>query len=469
MVSGSAALPAPGEPAPRPAGSIFRDPPPAEAEAQELQAEIARILVRAPRIPIDLPAFRLSLLGVHTDGKLIDLIIGKSSPIARLRLRPATASAGGLVTLGAKRPRVVSAAVEAIHGDTQRFRSELDSMADRVSASIDQDRWSAALAVAKRLRRVPSGVPLEHFRLLVPGVTHPLGLVRVGFTCNQDCGLCWQDRDWGRFDAAQVITWIEDLHAAGARELIISGGEPTLDPELERYIRHARALGFHAVTLETNAVQIAKPGVADKLREAGLAGAFVSLHAGDAAVSDAVTRAPGTFVRTVKGVQNLLAADIEVRLNAVMVQEVLANLAALPDVIHEAFGAHPKLRSLMLSLPAEPFDRALLPDMIPDPAILRSLLPKAIDRAFALGIAVRGLDGPCGPQLCAYGADPRVTRLDPVPDGELHFRRHLPACDGCVVRHACFGPRTAQVERYGDACVAPITKLPDAASDTRPR
>ena len=440
----------------------FRDPPSADAESAEMQREIAEILVRAPTLPIDLPAFKLTLLGVETDGKVIDLILGKSEPISRLRLQQEGASAApaGLVTLKPKpaRPPTVRVTVEAIHADTSRFRAQLDSMASRVGAAITDERWSAALAVAKRLRRLPAGLPLDHFRQLVPGVTRPLGLVRTGFACNQDCGLCWQGRDWGRFDSAQVLTWIEDLHAAGARYLIISGGEPTLDPELERYLARSRELGFTEISLETNAIQMAKPGFTARLREAGLTDALVSLHTGDAATSDAVTRAPGTFVRTVKGIQSLLAEGVRVTLNCVITQEVLDHLSKLPDFIHDTFGAHRHLESLMLSLPADPYDRALLPDLIPDPVRLRAILGPTIDRALALGIAVRGLDGPCGPQLCAYGADPRIARLEPVGRDDLEFRGQIPACEGCSVRAACRGPRHVQVERYGDACVAPILR-----------
>ena len=440
----------------------FRDPPSADAEAAEMQREIAEILVRAPRLPIELPAFNLTLLGVETDGKVIDLIVGKSAPISRLRLQRdgASATPGGLVTLKSKaaRSQIVRVTVEVIHADTSRFRAQLDSMASRIGAATTEERWCAALAVAKRLRRLPAGLPLDHFRQLVPGVTRPLGLVRTGFLCNQDCGLCWQGRDWGRFDSAQVITWIEDLHAAGARYLIISGGEPTLDPDLERYFARSRELGFTGVSLETNAIQMAKPGFTERLRKAGLTDALVSLHTGDAATSDAVTRAPGTFVRTVKGIQSLLAEGVMVTLNCVITQEVLDHLARLPDFIHDTFGAHRRLESLMLSLPADPHDRALLPDLIPDPVRLRAILGPTIDRALALGIAIRGLDGPCGPQLCAFGADPRVTRLEPVGKDDLEFRGQLPACEGCSVRAACRGPRHVQVERYGDACVAPIQR-----------
>ena len=122
---------------------------------------------------------------------------------------------------------------------------------------------------------------------------------------------------------------------------------------------------------------------------------------------------------------------------------------------------HPKLTGLMLSLPTDPFDRSLIPGIIPDPVKLRSILRPIIDRAFALGIVVKAIDGPCGPPLCAFGADRRITSLSPTP-GQVEFRKHLPACERCVVKHACFGARTAQLELYGESCVEPILSLPPA-------
>jgi MoaA/NifB/PqqE/SkfB family radical SAM enzyme len=285
------------------------------------------------------------------------------------------------------------------------------------------------------------------------------GLVRVGFRCNQDCGICWQDRTWGRFDAAQVLVWIEDLRAAGARDLIISGGEPTLDPELETYVRRARELGFRAITLETNAIQFARPGLAERLRDAGVSDCFVSLHSGDAATSDAITRAPGTFVKTVAGVAALLAANVPVHLNCVMTREGIDHLAGVPDFVHDTFGRHPYLRGLMLSQPSDPYDLSLLPEILPEPQRVRSILPKVIDRAFALGVPAQGLDGPCGPPLCAFGADRRVTALAPISE-TLDSRTYLPACDGCAVRRACFGVRRADFELYGAACVQPLATVP---------
>jgi uncharacterized Fe-S cluster-containing radical SAM superfamily protein len=436
----NAARPAPGASS---AGVRFRDPPPVADAAAALRLELAQVLVGATALPVKLPLPDLSLLDVQADRGGVDLLLGPRDPVAALRLT---------LDKGAARVRV---ALRELQPDAARWRRALGALAERLARAVTVEKWERAAPLARQLARLPVGVPLDFFRQLVAGVEPRQGLVRTGFNCNQDCGMCWQGRDWGRYGPEQVLVWIEDLAAAGARSLLLSGGEPTLDPALFRYLDRARALGFTATTLETNAVQMARPGFAARLHEAGLTTAFVSLHSGDAAVSDAITRAPGTHERTVQGVRALLDAGVPVILNAVMTAEGLDHLGQLPEFIHAAFGPHPLLRSLMISYPTDPFDPTLVPAIVPEPRRLRAALRQAIDGALALGIAVRGLDGPCGPPLCAFGADLRVTERRPVP-GPLDFRFQLPACTGCAVKEACFGVRHADVERYGEACVTPL-------------
>ncbi len=442
------------------ADSRFRDPEPPEARARVLRLAIAKTLVRAPELPVELPAFGLRLIDVDADKRGIELILGLDAPIAALRLveaaAPDGASAGGAAA-------VVDVSVRTIDLAAHRFKAALEKMAERMKLAVDAAKWSEAREHARALLRLPRTVPLHFHRQLVAGI-EATGIVRTGFLCNQDCGLCWQGRDWGTFGAEQVLRWIEDLRRAGARELIISGGEPTLDPDLERYVARAKELGFSPIVLETNAIQLSKPGRVEKLRAAGLTQAFVSLHSGDAETSDAITRAPGTFVKTVAGVLELLKGGVAVTLNTVMTREGLDHLAALPDFIHDTFGAYRAgLRALMFSYPTASYDAALNASIMPEPARLREVLRETLARAFTLGLVPDGLDGPCGPPLCVFDADPRITSLAPVK-GPVDFRLHVAACDTCAVRDACFGVRSLDVELFGDACAFPLAARPAPAA-----
>ncbi len=424
-------------------GSLFRDPPSVETEAAEKKRLIAQVLVNAPKLPVFLPAFGLSLLDVHADKRSLDLLFGHKTPFTRVRIEWDKLAQTSKLDISHTDP------------EAQRFARVFETMAVRLGKAITAERFERAMAIGKDLARLPVSVPLVFFRQLVAGMDEPQGLVRTGFHCNQDCGMCWQGRDWGRYGAEQILLWIEDLRVAGARSLIISGGEPTLDADLERYVAHAKALGFTDITLETNAIQASKLGYAFRLAKAGVTQTFVSLHSGDAAVSDAITRAPGTHERTVRGIHALLDAGLPVVLNAVMTAEGIDHLAGLPDFIHHEFGAHPKLASLMISQPTEPFDRSLLPRIVPHPSRVRVALRAAIDRAVTLGITVRGLEGPCGPPLCAFDADLRVFSGKPIA-APVDFRRQVPACERCAARASCFGVRHIELELFGEECVMPI-------------
>lgn len=433
---------------PPPVGVVFRDPPPPVAEARALELDIARELFGANELPIFLPAFQVYLNAIGVDGGAFVLRIGSDrvSHLALMRLERASAPDA---------PIEVEISQRAAR--SPRLDRLLAVLAERLRRGIGPERWAAAKARARRLKALPVDVPLEALRQVIAGVSPPAGLVRTGFRCNQDCGLCWQGRDWGNHGPEQVRTWIQDLARGGVRTLTISGGEPTLDPDLPSYVELARDLGFTCVQLETNAIQAARQGVAARLFEAGVTEALVSLHSPDPAVSDAITRAPGTHARTIQGVRALLEAGVKVRFNAVMTAEGLHTLPELPDYLREQFGHHPRLLGLTISYPGLPFDQKLIPTIVPPPEAVRAALLPTIRRASELGIDLRGLSGPCGVPLCAVDADPRVfdvgREAPPVP-----FRKHLPACDTCAVRGACYGVRHEEVALYGDRCVRPIVR-----------
>jgi hypothetical protein len=427
---------------------VFRDPPSAEVRAAELQRDIARVLVRAPTLPIDLPVFKTTLLGVTAAPDAIELTFGRRAErLVSLRLTWSEADRAVATSArweGPSRP-----------AEDQKM---LAIMMQRLRASISRERWDEAWTLRERVLDLPRNVPLEAFRMLVPGSGAAEGLVRTGFNCNQDCGLCWQGREWGKVQPDQIIAWIEDLRAAGAQTLIISGGEPTLDPELVRYIRRARELDYAKVTLETNAIQMAKAGYAQKLKDAGLERAFVSLHSGDAATSDLVTRAPGTHKRTILGIQALLDVGVSIALNALITTESIATIAGLPDYVRQTFGDHPLLESLVISDLGATFEEDLVPKLVPAPEATRAVLPVLIERAAALKLPLNGLGGPCGPPPCMFGADSRAMTLEPIP-GPVPFRRYVPACDGCAVKFACFGVRDRQLELFGEEMVQPIPRV----------
>jgi pyruvate-formate lyase-activating enzyme len=415
-------------------GVAFRDPPPPDGRAAKLA--IARMLVRAETLPVFVPALNLDLIDVRGAGRVVDLVFGAPDEVARLRVE------------GPERVSVVEIAGAARHRDA------LAAAARRVGRSIDQARWEAARTLARDLTEIDQ-VPLTFLRQIVSGVAPKTGLVRVGFQCNQDCGMCWQGRSWGRYDGDAILAWLEDLATAGVKRLILSGGEPMMDRRLVEYVARARELGIDDITLETNAILASREELAIRLRDAGLGSAFVSLHSADPGVSDAITRAPGTHARTVRGVHAFLEAGVPVKLNAVLTREGIDHVASLPAFIAREFGGSTHLRGLMLSYPTAPFDVALRDAIAPPPEAMRAALRETIENAVAVDLPLDGLDGPCGPPLCAFDADPRVSDRANRP-GTVPFRRFLPPCDRCTLKDACLGVHEISIALHGDAAVHPL-------------
>lgn len=92
--------------------------------------------------------------------------------------------------------------------------------------------------------------------------------------CNLACPVCFASAGASSKSdptADEVVSWCRGLlELGGPFNLHLSGGEPTVRPDLPVIIRRVRALGFTYIQLNTNGVRLARdPGYAQELKEAG--------------------------------------------------------------------------------------------------------------------------------------------------------------------------------------------------------
>jgi MoaA/NifB/PqqE/SkfB family radical SAM enzyme len=283
-------------------------------------------------------------------------------------------------------------------------------------------------------------------------------IVRVQFQCNQSCRFCFVSTHLPGPGDPAVRAAIE---AAGARgeKVVLSGGEPTLNPRLVEYVALAREVSRHPVQLQSNAVRLGDAALVAALVSAGLEEVFVSLHGSTAAVSDAVTSAPGTFARTVAGLDELSRAGLKVILNFVICR---TNVRDLVDYVRLVAARWP--RALVnLSFVAPSSD--LVPkdaEMIPRYADALPMIEAAQREAQRLGVTVVGFESMCGIPLCLVpvGLEQFVTNPE-LPDGEDggEFLK-VDACRGCALERRCYGVRRGYVALYGDRELRRVAELP---------
>lgn len=315
---------------------------------------------------------------------------------------------------------------------------------------------------ARRRLTVVGSVAAQMERELVqksyPSGSAPQVLVRVMFPCNQSCDFCFVSTHLPPPDDASIIEAIEAAGAAGS-QIILSGGEPTLHPRLADFVRlaHGYAAGRWLPQIQTNAVQLDDPSRVRELVTAGLREAFVSLHGSNAAIGDAVTRAPGTYERTLRGVDNLVAAGVIVVLNFVI---CTLNRDDLVDTVR-LVGARWPGTTLNVSFVAP------VTDVVPRTTALvpryRDVLPevdRAVAEADALGVTLAGFESMCGIPFCLLPSRlaariPSRGSDDDAAEGE--FVRAA-ACERCDYRADCWGLRRGYSAIYGVDELAPLRR-----------
>jgi radical SAM protein with 4Fe4S-binding SPASM domain len=160
--------------------------------------------------------------------------------------------------------------------------------------------------------------------------------------------------------------------------VILTGGEPTLHPDLPAIIRHADARG-QIVGMNTNGRRLADRALVDALVAAGLNHVQVTLESSRAAVHNAMT-ASSAFDETVRGIQNALAGGLHTITNTTLTQRNRDHVVEIVDFLY-ALGLHTFAMNGMIYAGGGISE----PDALPAEA-LAGLLAAVRDRAADLGM-----------------------------------------------------------------------------------
>lgn len=286
------------------------------------------------------------------------------------------------------------------------------------------------------------------------GATVRENIVRVNFHCNQACRFCFVSTHLPPAEenaVGEAIAEIGELSGV----LTLSGGEPTLNPRLADYARLGKRLGARFIELQTNAIRLAEPGMARDLMEAGVDLAFVSLHASRAELSDRITEAPGTFEKTVRGIDAIVASGLGIRLNFVFCEANRTDFPAYIEMVAKRWPGVPVTVShVAASTDVVPHDASLIPrytDVMP-------FLAEGVRLAKILGVQLTGFESMCGVPLCQVPDDvtPFFELADAPPDGGEFVK--VDACSRCALDRRCFGVRRGYAELHGTSELRPVAQ-----------
>ena len=295
-----------------------------------------------------------------------------------------------------------------------------------------------------------------------------LGYIQVTRQCNQRCRFCSNPPVEEQRSLEQAKSLVDELKAAGYHGVILTGGEPTIEPLLPELIAHCRDVEL-PVRMITNGTRISDADYLDELIDRGLGHCHLSIHSSRPEIHDALSRNPGGHASLLRALeligerQDRMTADI----NAVICTANADHLNELAEMVIDRF---PFVRHFVFNGLDPETDRLRdNPDLIPRLRDFEVSLYKAATAIEGSGRSLRVERVPLcympGFEHCStetrkiVKSEERTTHfLDQRgavrqgPDAFVHL--HHRCCDVCTLKPICAG-LYERTEAYDPAELAP--------------
>ena len=172
--------------------------------------------------------------------------------------------------------------------------------------------------------------------------------LKVGFACNNNCRFCVAayKRKLGNKSTEKIMSELDEAKQEGLTEVVFTGGEPTVRPDIAELVAYASSLGYTSIQIQSNGRMFYYKKFCNRMIKAGANEFAISLHAPRAEIHDFLTRSPGSFEQTVQGIRNLKELDRRLLLNSVVTKSNYIHL--------------PELAKLLVSLGVEQFQMAFV-------------------------------------------------------------------------------------------------------------
>lgn len=155
-------------------------------------------------------------------------------------------------------------------------------------------------------------------------------LIELTYRCNVRCVHCYLAGREREMTLGELEHVLDQLAAAGCLILTLSGGEVLLRRDFFDVAAAARQRGF-GLRIFTNGTLV-DPAAADRLAGLHPLGVEISLLGASAATHDAITLKAGSFERTLRGVELLVARGVRVKLKTTVMTANVAEAEAIESL-----------------------------------------------------------------------------------------------------------------------------------------
>lgn len=351
-------------------------------------------------------------------------------------------------------PDTVRRAVDITMKVMQRLEPRLPQNRPGVAwiGEVEEDRFEALM---RRFRFVNLD------RSVVAGREEIQVIARITSRCNQRCPFCSAPivRDPSSEAVFSLIDYVGTRFSQA--QLVLTGGEPTLERDFEKFLAHALGMpGISSVQVQTNAVTLASSLPAYPLDPRLVF--FVSLHAIEDAIYDRCTGTKGQLKLALLGLTNLLSNGHRVVVNTVVNSTNIAHLVTLVRELACRFTKAPALHfSILLCPPHRPH----APEFLVRYSEVVAAVEEAAREAERLGIPIDPLVSSTHASLpfCLVPDKYRFEKRAVISETETgyeDFSRTFvksAGCRECLYSSSCIGLPVPYARRFGFDELTPVT------------
>lgn len=280
----------------------------------------------------------------------------------------------------------------------------------------------------------------------VPGIL----LVRLMSRCNEKCVFCMVMDEIQRSDDLYYDEVVAKIEAQPVETQIeFFGGEPTIYPRFLDLLRTARQRG-HRCSIASNIRIFHSERFTGQVAALDPAKIYIrtSIYGDTAELHDYYTATPGSFVQTIRGLQNILAAGFPSQVNVVIMRENYQLLPRLAEAVHAWGVPRIKFGNLMSVEACAPHAAPLTE--------IRPFLVAAIERAERLGLTVTVEKTP----VCIVDGRLDLMSTERLLYGTARAFDDRGACAGCLVRRWCDGLDPGYARHFGVEGLHPLSSVP---------
>lgn len=327
----------------------------------------------------------------------------------------------------------------------------------------------AVRELVERLARAESWLPARALEEIFTTVStdelrelamHPVEL-RINRECNEDCLFCNTPPDSNAIleGRDQVLAELERNFQLGHRAVTFTGREPTLDPNLEDYLRRAKARGYEHVRLQTNGTAFSSFDLCQRLCAAGLDRVQISLHTFREPTFKVLVGAPRLLEKALAGLRNMLSMPaLQVEVLCVVTALNVDELEEFTRTLCRDYATLGGGLELVLSPMAPQGDGEKRLDLLARLSQLRTHVGGALAIARDAHVQAR-VPHRCGMPLCVTPREfhqQNMSYYAGVGDNVEAGKRRGDRCGACAFQDRCVGVWKHYLEQFGDDELSPL-------------